>query len=99
MCDSRGACRENSVSVIILQHDDAERNSTVCIEGRGSVDGSQFSCTSAHVVHVAVLFVSLRYVNETESDEDQLLRKSSETRTTGENIFEILDQFFYKQPN
>jgi hypothetical protein len=48
---------------------------------------------------MAVLFVLVRYVNEAEVDEDLLLRKSSETRTTGENMFEILDQYLCKPPN
>jgi len=87
MCDSRGTCGEILVSVVILQHDDAERNSTLCIEGRGSVDGSQFNYTSAHIFHIAFLLVTVWYVNEAEFDEDLSLHKSSSTRTTGENIF------------
>jgi hypothetical protein len=59
MCDSRGACRENLFSAVILQHEEAERNSALCIEGRGSVDGSQFNYTSAQVVHMAdLIFLS-----------------------------------------
>ena len=79
MCDSRGACGENSVSAVILQHDDAERNSTLYIEGRGSIDSSQFSYTSARVVRMAVRLIPFQYVNEAEFDEDLLLGKSSET--------------------
>jgi hypothetical protein len=37
---------------------------TLCIEWRGSVDGLRFNyITGAHVVHMAVLLVPVRYVN------------------------------------
>jgi len=75
MSDSRGACWENSVSAVILQRDDAERNSTLCNEGRGSLDGSQFNYASTHVFHIALLLVPVRYVNDAETDEDLSLQK------------------------
>jgi hypothetical protein len=53
---------------------------------------------STDVVNVVILLVFIRYVYEGEFQEDLLLCKSTEARITGEDIFQILDQF-YKPPN
>jgi hypothetical protein len=51
---------------------------------------------STHIVHLSILLVFVRYVYESEFQEDLLLCKSIEAKITGEDIFQILDQFFMK---
>jgi hypothetical protein len=48
---------------------------------------------STDVVNLAILLVFARYVYEGEFLEDLLLCKSVEAQITGEDIFQILDQF------
>jgi hypothetical protein len=54
---------------------------------------------STDAVNLSILLVFVRYVYEGEFQDDLLLCKSTEAQITGEDVFQILDRFFYKPPN
>jgi len=49
------------------------------------------------IVGLAILLVIVRYIHETTAQEDMLICKSLPTKTTAEEIFNLIDSYFKKQ--